>query len=96
MGFLSSCDGNQGIPLEWKQGSQVHSRVAAESGLLLSCIRNSGVLLYLLLETWGFLESCHRGLRAPLEVQREISVPLDLQHGMQDCWRIVAWSWGSP
>ena len=43
------------------------------------------VLLYSLLDIQGFPKSFHRGLRAPLELQRKISVPLDLQHGMKEC-----------
>ena len=41
-------------------------------------------MLALLLETQDFLESCRKGLWDPFKLQWEISVPLDLQQGMQD------------
>lgn len=89
-GSSRGCDGNQGIPLEWKQ-RESSSSCSRGVGPPLKLHQKLRVLLYLLLETWGFLEDLPQGTEAPLGVQREISVPLDLQHGMQDCTGIVAW-----
>lgn len=68
--------GNRGVrTLELRWGSHVSSQFAAGELGLLELQQKPGVLLWLLLETQDFLESCHRGLRAPLELQQEISVP---------------------
>ena len=48
------------------------------------------VLLYSLLDTWCFLENFHRGPTTPFAMQREISCPLDLHHGMQDFPGVMA------
>ena len=62
------------FPLNLQQGSRASSGVVAETrGSSLVVAGNS-----------GFLESYHRGLRAPLELQQKISVPQNLQHRMQD------------
>ena len=71
-------------------GKSFHLELQRGVGPSFELQNKLGVLLYSLLDTWCFLKNFHRGLRAPLAVQREISVPLDLHHGMQDCPGVVA------
>ena len=67
------------FPLELQQGSQASSRVAAETrGPSLVVVGNSGLA--------GKLPQC---LRVPFEVEQEINVPMDFQHGMQDHTGVV-------
>ena len=62
---------------------------AGESGLLSSCSRNSGFFssgCWKFRVGWGVPQR----LRAPFEVQQKISVPMDLQHGMQDSTGVLS------
>ena len=68
------------FPLELLQGSRTSSRVAAETqGSSLVVAGNLGLD--------GELP---QRLRAPFEVEQELSVPLDLQHGMQDSTGVLS------
>ena len=67
-GFLLSCVGDIGVPLELQLGSQASSQVAGGNlGFLSSHSRDSEVLSSCS-EKSVFLLSCSAGLRVPLEL----------------------------
>ena len=89
-GYLLNSNRGVKTPFKLRWESHVSSRVAAgEFGLLQVAaemwgsslvVSGNSVLSGELPQRW----------RAPFEVQQEINVPMDLQHGMQDCLGVVA------
>ena len=58
-GFLLSLDGDLGIPLEWQQGSQTSSQLAAEIWAFSPVVSGNS----------GFAGELPQHLRPPLKVQ---------------------------
>ena len=89
-GYLSNSNRGVKTPLELRWGSRVSSQVAAgELGLLSSCSRNSG-FFSVFAGNLGLDGELPQRLRIPFEVQQEISVSMDFQHGMQDSTGVLS------
>ena len=90
-GYLLNSNRGVKTPFKLRWESHVSSRVAAgEFGLLQVAaemwgsslvVSGNSVLSGELPQRW----------RAPFEVQQEINVPMDLQHGMQDSTGVLSW-----
>ena len=70
LGLVSICDGELGVPLESHQGNWASSPVeVGNSGFLLSFSGKLRIPLELCWGNLGFISSCNKGVRSPLELR---------------------------